>query len=372
MTEKFKMKQTVIVGMSGGVDSSVAAYLLKQQGYHVIGLFMKNWDEEGADGVCPAAEDFEDVVAVCTQLDIPYYSVNFVQEYWDHVFSACLKDYEQGHTPNPDILCNREIKFKVFLEKALLMRADFVATGHYCRKEIRGDEALLLKGIDPNKDQSYFLHAISQKALQKTLFPLGGMKKTEIRALAEEAGLITAQKKDSTGICFVGKRPFRPFLQKFLEKKPGNFELLDGTVVGQHEGLPFYTIGQRKGLGIGGPGEAYFVVGKDPERNVIVLVQGEDHPALYASSLEAVEATWIGTPPLAGRRISAKIRYRTPEIGCRIDYLEDDKLAVFFDEPVKAVTPRQAIVFYDGAICLGGAMIHFANQSLASQGCDLA
>ncbi len=342
--------KTVVVGMSGGVDSSVTALLLKEQGYRVIGLFMKNWEEEGA---CPAEVDYEDVACVCAHLDIPFYTVNFAKEYWDNVFSHCLKEYAAGFTPNPDILCNREIKFNVFLDKALELGADYLATGHYCRKIKVDGKWQLGRGLDPGKDQSYFLYTLKSSILDKVLFPIGELEKTEVRKRAHESGLITAQKKDSTGICFIGKRNFKEFLTRFIPNKPGNFEQLNGKVVGSHDGIAYYTIGQRRGLDIGGPGEAWYVVGKDGARNVVVVEQGDEHPALYSSELTMGEVSWVAEPPIFPARCTAKVRYRSPDVACTIVSNE----RVVFDEPQKAITPRQSIVFYQGEICLGGAII---------------
>lgn len=356
MSEKQK---TVIVGMSGGVDSSVAALLLKQQGYRVIGVFMKNWEEDDQDdAACQATEDYEDVVQVCEKIGIPHYSVNFSKQYWDLVFSQCLKEYEAGHTPNPDILCNREIKFKVFFEKALELEADYLATGHYCQNLVREGRHFLGRGVDENKDQSYFLYTMKEKILEKVLFPLGQMKKEEIRKIAKDYDLATACKKDSTGICFIGKRNFKDFLKRYIPVKPGCFVTPEGKKVGQHEGMAYYTIGQRKGLGIGGPGEPWFVVKKDVKKNEVVVVQGETDPFLYRSSLEASDASWVGSPPSSfPYRCTAKVRYRSEDVPCQIIKREDEKLFVEFDQPVKAITPRQSIVFYKGECCLGGAMI---------------
>jgi tRNA-specific 2-thiouridylase len=344
--------KTVVVGMSGGVDSSVTAYLLKNQGYKVIGLFMKNWEEEGDD--CPAAADFQDVVSVCSQLDIPYYSVNFSKEYWDKVFAHCLKEFQAGHTPNPDILCNREIKFKIFFEKALSLGADFIATGHYCRKI---GESTLARGLDRDKDQSYFLYTMRKEVLKQVLFPVGELTKKEVRAIASQMHLTTAEKKDSTGICFIGKRDFTEFLGRYISKKPGNFETLSNKVVGEHLGYAYYTIGQRRGLGIGGQGEAWYVVGKDVARNVVYVEQGDDHPALYSDTLTAIEESWVeGRRPLP-LQCTAKIRYRSPDVPCTVSTGQSGELRVLFQAPQKAVTPRQSIVFYDGEVCLGGALI---------------
>jgi tRNA-specific 2-thiouridylase len=345
----------VVVAMSGGVDSAVSALLLKEQGYDVIGLFMKNWEEKDAQGVCQSTQDYEDVVKVCEHLQIPYYSVNFVQEYWDAVFSHFLEELKQGYTPNPDILCNREIKFKLLLEKALSLGAQFLATGHYCRI---GNDATLLKGTDPQKDQSYFLYTLNHKILSSVLFPVGAMEKKEVKALAKKAGLPNAEKKESMGICFIGKRDFKPFLSQYIAYKKGNFETLDGKIVGEHDGAAYYTIGQRKGLGIGGPGDAWFVVGKNIERNVVYIEQGQDHPALYSPSLIATEASWVNQAPSTFPfRCTAKIRYRQQDQDCLITKIEDDKVHVSFLEPQRAVTPRQSIVFYHDDVCLGGALI---------------
>lgn len=351
--------KTVVVGMSGGVDSSVTALLLKQQGYRVIGMFMKNWEEKDENGICQSAKEFEDVVRVCDQIGIPYYSVNFVKEYWDNVFAHFIEEFQQGHTPNPDILCNREIKFKVLLNKALELGADYLATGHYCQTMTVDGEAKLLKGKDPGKDQSYFLYAITEKALQKVLFPIGAMHKTEVRKIAKEFDLATSEKKDSTGVCFIGERNFKNFLSQYLETKPGNLETLDGKIIGKHDGVAYYTIGQRKGMAIGGAGDAWFVVGKDIPRNVVYVAQGKNHPALFAPKLVATELTWIspkGAPSLP-YRCTAKIRYRQDDQACTIVNIEQGECFVHFDEPQRAITPRQSIVFYDGDVCLGGGLI---------------
>lgn len=359
--------KTVVVGMSGGVDSSVAALLLKQQGYRVIGLFMKNWEEKDADGICKSSQEYEDVVRVCEQIDIPYYSVNFVQEYWDQVFTHFLAEFKQGHTPNPDILCNREIKFKVLLEKALELGADFLATGHYCRNQ----DNRLVKGLDPSKDQSYFLYTIKEAILKKVLFPVGDMLKSDLRRFAKEHGLATSEKKDSTGICFIGKRNFKEFLGQYLEAKPGNFETLDGKVIGKHEGVAHYTIGQRKGMGIGGAGDAWFVAGKDVPRNVVYIAQGAQHPALFCDWLTAVEVSWVAEVPSVPVSCKAKIRYRQPDQECVITELDGGRCRVEFAIPQRAVTVRQSIVFYQGDLCLGGAIIEKAGPSYYDRGLSL-
>lgn len=344
--------KTVVVGLSGGVDSAVSALLLKQQGYRVIGLFMKNWEEEGD---CPAAVDYEDVVSVCEQIGIPHYSVNFAKDYWDSVFSELIEGLKKGVTPNPDVLCNREIKFKVLLDKAIELGADYLATGHYA--QVSGKNQLL-RGLDPNKDQSYFLYMIKEDILKKVLFPVGGLCKSEVRRIAVENGLSVSGKKDSTGICFIGKRDFKEFMGQYLGYKPGDFVRLNGEVVGRHDGAAFYTIGQRKGLGIGGAGEAWFVVSKDMEKNHVVVEQGEDHPALYGNALTAVDLSFVSEEALElPLRCTAKIRYRQSDQLCTITSIEDGAAHVIFDTPQRAITPWQSVVFYQGEICLGGGFI---------------
>ena len=347
-------QKTVVVGMSGGVDSSVAALLLKQQGYRVIGLFMKNWeDTDPVTGACTSAEDFSDVEKVCTQLDIPYYGINFVKEYQDLVFAEFLQELRMGFTPNPDILCNKWIKFDVFLQKAKEVGADYIATGHYCQT----DGVHLLKGKDLLKDQSYFLYAIDGSTLEKVLFPIGGIPKTEVRRLAKEHGLPVFNKKDSTGICFIGERNFTKFLSQYIPMEPGEFRTLDETVVGQHCGTCFYTLGQRRHLGLGGAGPRWFVVAKDVKRNIVYVERGE-HPALFAHELCADRVSWIaGTSPAFPLRCQAKIRYRQADQACSVDMLEEGQLHVRFDLPQRAITPGQALVLYQGEVCLGGAVI---------------
>ncbi len=345
--------KTVVVGMSGGVDSSVSALLLKEQGYNVIGIFMKNWEEKDSSGACQSAKDYDDVVRVCEQIGIPHYCFNFVKEYQEEVFAHFVEELKSGYTPNPDILCNREIKFKVFLEKALHLGADYLATGHYCRTA----PGQLLKGVDPNKDQSYFLYTLSASVLEKVLFPIGHLPKLEVRRIAQQHNLATSAKKDSTGICFIGKRDFKEFISGHISYQKGNFENLSGKIIGTHDGIAFYTIGQRKGLNIGGPGEAWFVVGKDIARNVVYVEQGEGHPALYQQDLIATDLSWVSSAPALPFSCHAKIRYRQPEQPCIITHIENGRASVHFLEPQRAVTPRQSIVFYDGDICLGGGMI---------------
>ncbi|WP_087678134.1 tRNA 2-thiouridine(34) synthase MnmA [Garciella nitratireducens] len=350
----------VIMGMSGGVDSSVAALLLKQKGYDVIGVFMKNWDESDEDGVCTATEDYEDVQAVCNQIDIPYYTVNFEKEYWDRVFTYFLEEYKKGRTPNPDVMCNKEIKFKAFLDYALKLGADYIATGHYCQVDFQEGEYRLLRGADLNKDQTYFLCALNQYQLSKSLFPIGHLNKKQVRQIAEEYGLKTAKKKDSTGICFIGERNFREFLSRYLPAQPGEIRTLDGEVKGRHSGLMNYTLGQRRGLGIGGEGtgEPWFVVDKDLENNILYVVQGDKHPALYSYGLIANEVNWISKKEKPfSFECTAKFRYRQPDQKVKVQLLENNSCKVIFDQPQKAVTPGQVVVFYQGQVCLGGGII---------------
>lgn len=353
----------VIVGMSGGVDSSVSALLLLEQGYWVEGLFMKNWDEDDGSEYCTAKEDLADAQAVCEKLGIPLHTANFAAEYWDNVFEHFLAEYKAGRTPNPDILCNREIKFKVFLEYAEMLGAEKIATGHYVRQGVRGGRPRLLKGVDINKDQSYFLHAVPEVAIARTLFPLGELEKPAVRAIAERHDLITARKKDSTGICFIGERRFRDFLQQYLPAQPGVIETPQGEAIGEHMGLMYYTLGQRQGLGIGGlanhPEAPWYVAGKDLERNVLIAVQGKHHPLLYTDSLATEAMDWVaGAAPVASGRFTAKTRYRQADVPCHMHTLADGGVEVRFDESQRAVTPGQSLVLYDGDICLGGGVIH--------------
>ncbi|MGQ7277016.1 tRNA 2-thiouridine(34) synthase MnmA [Brevibacillus thermoruber] len=352
----------VVVGMSGGVDSSVTAYLLKQQGYDVIGIFMKNWDDTDEFGHCTAEDDFQDVRRVCEQIGIPYYTVNFEKEYMEKVFQYFLDEYKRGRTPNPDVMCNREIKFGELLDKVMDLGADYIATGHYARVEFRDGAYRLLRGVDSNKDQSYFLNALDQHQLSKTMFPLGSLTKPQVREIAEKAGLATAKKKDSTGICFIGERNFREFLQNYLPAKPGDIETVDGEVIGRHDGLMYYTLGQRQGLGIGGghgkTGEPWFVVDKDLERNVLIVAEGAGHPRLYSTRLIATDVNWIsGKEPASSFTCTAKFRYRQPDQGVTVHLREGNTVEVVFDQPQKAVTPGQAVVFYNGEECLGGGII---------------
>jgi tRNA-specific 2-thiouridylase len=351
----------VVVGMSGGVDSSVTALLLKRQGFDVIGVFMKNWDDTDEFGVCTAEEDAEDVRRVCNQIGIPYYTVNFEEEYRDKVFAYFLDEYRRGRTPNPDVMCNREIKFGEFLQKALDLGADVIATGHYARVEFRDRKYELLRGVDTNKDQSYFLHALNQSQLARAMFPIGHLNKPDVRKIAEEAGLATAKKKDSTGVCFIGERNFKEFLSQYLPAKPGNMvDLVSGDVKGRHDGLMYYTLGQRQGLGIGGSGsgEPWFVADKDLESNTLYVVQGDNHSSLYSVALTASSVNWISpVAPVEPIRCTAKFRYRQPDQGVTISLQDDGLSRIEFDTPQKAITPGQAVVFYDGEICLGGGTI---------------
>ena len=347
----------VVIGMSGGVDSSVAAYLLKQQGYDVIGIFMKNWDDTDENGVCTATEDYEDVIAVCNQIGIPYYAVNFEKQYWDKVFTYFLEEYKAGRTPNPDVMCNKEIKFKAFLEHAMNLGADYLATGHYARVERDENGVRMLRGIDNNKDQTYFLNQLTQQQLEKVMFPIGHLPKPEVRKIAEEAGLATAKKKDSTGICFIGERNFKEFLSQYLPAQPGNMETFDGEVKGTHDGLMYYTLGQRHGLGIGGDGEPWFVLGKDLARNVLYVGQGFHHEKLYSNALSAVKMSFTGETPTGKFACTAKFRYRQEDSPVEVEMREDGTAYITFAEPQRAITPGQAVVLYDGEVCLGGGTI---------------
>lgn len=356
----------VVVGMSGGVDSSVAALLLKQQGYDVIGIFMKNWDETDEFGVCTATADYEDVQRVCAAIGIPYYSVNFEAQYQERVFRLFLEEYERGRTPNPDVLCNREIKFKELLARALDLGADYLATGHYAQVAAHADHHALLRAGDAQKDQTYFLHMIGQEALSRTLFPIGHMTKGQVRALAREAGLATSAKKDSTGICFIGERNFRSFLANYLPAREGEMRTPEGQSKGRHEGVMYYTIGQRHGLGIGGSGtgEPWFVVGKDVAQNILYVDQGADSPYLLARGLTATDLHFTDDrdrSPGTMIACTAKFRYRQPDRPVTVHVLGEGHCKVTFAQPERAITPGQSVVFYDGQECLGGAIIAAAD-----------
>ncbi len=354
-------KLRIIVGMSGGVDSSVAAFLLKKAGHDVEGVFMKNWQGDDTETYCPAAKDLADAQSVCDQLQIPLQLVNFADMYWQRVFSHFLDEYRAGRTPNPDILCNKEIKFKAFLDYAKQRGADLIATGHYVRKNNIVERVQLLKGLDPNKDQSYFLHALSQEQIAASLFPIGDLEKTKVRMIAEKLGLKNHAKKDSTGICFIGERKFKQFLNDYLPAQPGPIQTLEGKTIGQHDGLMFYTIGQRQGLCIGGLKDSveapWYVAEKNIEQNTLVVVQGTDHPALFKSKLVASAIHWIDRTPRLPYLTKAKTRYRQPDQACKLEQQQDGKYLVTFAEPQRAVTPGQSIVFYDEDICLGGGII---------------
>jgi tRNA-specific 2-thiouridylase len=354
----------VIVGMSGGVDSSVAAWLLKQQGYDVVGLFMKNWEDDDTEEYCTSRVDLVDAAAVADVIGIELEAVNFAAEYRERVFAHFLREYAAGRTPNPDVLCNSEIKFRAFLDHARSLGADRIATGHYARVRRDGERVLLLKALDTTKDQSYFLHRLTQEQLAPVLFPLGEIAKRDVRAIARREGIPTWAKKDSTGICFIGERPFRDFLARYLPREPGPIETIEGAVVGRHHGLAYYTLGQRQGLGVGGTrggtDRPWFVAAKDRARNALVVVQGHDHPRLHRSEVEAAELHWIAgsAPPAATlARVGAKTRYRMPDATCRVDLQDGDRCRATFDAPQWAPTPGQYLVLYDGEVCLGGGVL---------------
>jgi tRNA-uridine 2-sulfurtransferase len=351
----------VMLGISGGVDSSVAALLLQQAGHQVEGLFMQNWEEDDRAGPCTADADRKDALAVCGRLGIPFHARNFAAEYWDGVFAHFLAEYRAGRTPNPDVLCNREIKFKTFLDEARALGAEKIATGHYAQVDCRDGRYRLLRAVDAAKDQTYFLHALGQRQLAATLFPVGGIDKTRVRELARAAALPTHAKKDSTGICFIGERDFRSFLARYLPARPGEMRSPEGTLLGEHQGTMYYTLGQRNGLGIGGRhglgGEPWYVVGKDVAANLLYVAQGGENHWLQSRRLLAEEPSWVaGAAPAARFRCTAKTRYRQPDQDCEV-LLSAAGVEVRFDRPQRAVTPGQSVVFYDGDACLGGAVI---------------
>ncbi len=352
------MSERIVVGMSGGVDSSVAALLLKEQGYDVVGVFMKNWEEQDENGVCTAENDWRDVREVCDRIDIPCYSVNFAREYWDRVFSYFLKEYRAGRTPNPDVLCNREIKFRAFLDFAMSLGAARMATGHFVRTD---GEGRLLRGTDPGKDQSYFLYMVHSGQLKQAVFPVGGMTKAEVREVARRNGLPVSEKKDSTGVCFIGERNFKEFLARYLPAQPGDMVSPEGEVVGRHDGLMYYTLGQRRGLGIGGRGDgrSWFVIGKDLAGNRLLVAQGEDHPMLCSTRCRAEDLTWVGEVPAPegeAFRCTAKYRYRQGDQPVEARW-EGKTLRVHALTPQRAVTPGQSVVLYQGEVCLGGGIV---------------
>lgn len=352
---------TVVIGMSGGVDSSVSAWILKQLGYKVIGLFMKNWEDDDNSEYCSSRQDWLDVVSVADTIGIDVEAVNFAAEYKDRVFSEFLREYSAGRTPNPDVLCNAEIKFKAFLDHAMSLGAQAIATGHYARTERVGHEVHLLKAVDHTKDQSYFLYRLSQQQLQHVIFPLGGIPKSQVRDIAQTIGLHNAAKKDSTGICFIGERPFREFLNRYLPTQPGPMKTADGKTIGRHIGLSFYTIGQRKGIGMGGSkdgsSDPWFVAKKDMDSNTLYIVQGHDHPWLLKSELQASQLSWTFDAPIHLGGYAAKTRYRQSDSACQLTSASTSEIELQFTEPQWAVTPGQSAVLYDGQRCLGGGII---------------
>ncbi len=356
-------KKKIVVGMSGGVDSAVSAYLLKEQGYDTVGVFMRNWDEADEDGICTADEDYNFVRKVCDHIGIPYYTVNFTKEYWDRVFEYFLSELRLGRTPNPDVMCNNEIKFKAFLEFAMKLDADYLATGHYARVGEKDGEKQLLRGVDDNKDQTYFLYNLGQKELEKIMFPIGELPKSQVREIAMKANLASAERKDSTGICFIGERDFNKFISNYLPSKQGDIvDIKTGKVQGRHSGLMFYTIGQRKGLGIGGnstKSAPWFVAGKDVEKNILYAVQGDDD-VLYSTSCEVSGLSFVaGRPPSEEFECTVRLRHRQKDRGCKV-YIENDRAHVEFADKQRAVTPGQSAVFYIDEVCLGGGVVEKA------------
>ena len=361
----------VILGLSGGVDSSVSLKILKDQGYDVEAMFMRNWDSalnndylgnpNKDDDVCPQEKDYMDAVMVANQLDIKLHRIDFVKEYWDNVFTYFIEEYKKGRTPNPDIMCNKYIKFDAFMEEAKYLGADYIAMGHYARVRHEKDKSYLLRGVDSNKDQTYFLSQISQEQLRHSLFPVGDLTKAEVRKIAKDNNLYTAEKKDSTGICFIGERNFKEFLKNYLPANPGNIVTMDSKIVGKHEGLMYYTIGQRKGLGIGGNNEfsdsPWFVLGKRLDKNELIVGQGNDNIYLISNHCYANNINWISDKPIEGKKYTAKFRYRQKDNDVKIEFINDDLIHVIYEQGVSSVTPGQAVVIYDGDICLGGGII---------------
>jgi tRNA-specific 2-thiouridylase len=356
----------IMVAMSGGVDSSVAALLLQREGKSIAGMFMKNWEEDDRFGACPAEDDAADALAVAARLGIECHRRNFAAEYWDYVFENFLSEYRAGRTPNPDILCNREIKFKAFLDHAQDLGAEYIATGHYVRRDEQDGVHRLLRGMDDNKDQSYFLYTLGQQQLAKTLFPVGELAKPEVRKLAEQAGLRVHDKKDSTGICFIGERNFRTFLSEYIDGAAGEIRTIDGQTIGTHQGLMFHTLGQRQGLGIGGvkgfADKPWYVLHKDLDNNVLYAGQEHNHPWLMSNRLVARQLSWVsGRPPEPGSVLGAKVRYRQSDQACVVEEISADRLVLDFEQPQRAVTPGQSVVLYSGDSCLGGGIIDWAN-----------
>ena len=361
-----KASGKIMVAMSGGVDSSVSALLLQQQGLDIAGMFMKNWEEDDRFGECSAAEDAADARAVAESMGLLLHTRNFATEYWENVFEEFLSEYRAGRTPNPDILCNREIKFKTFLEHAEQLGADSIATGHYVRSGYSDGKHCLLRGVDHNKDQSYFLYAVGHKQLAKTLFPVGELEKPRVREIAEQAGFNVFDKKDSTGICFIGERNFTAFLSEYLPAQPGEIRTIDEQLIGEHQGLMFHTLGQRQGLGIGGvkgyPEAPWYVLHKDMDNNVLYVGQGHEHPWMLSTKLEATQLAWVsGTAPEVGSLLTAKVRYRQQDQAVQIAHIDEDRMHLTFQQPQRAVTPGQSVVLYDGEICLGGGIIESMN-----------